>query len=500
MPQSGGSRIAPTPHHRNLEGRKQYTRLVFAAVLSANLVIWMVFMRFTATVNADRWQVIDLTVAFNSIAVIAIAAFLLKDYSACLIYAIYLWTHHLSALLMTGLAESAWSLLPEHMASWGQAISWHAAGVLCLVCEIAFLLGVTLRAGLRLADRRRLRSTDGPAATRCHVVSFWLGITMTSAGIGLLLSAVASGGWGGAFAASYADRFETVFQATFGWGFHLCAIGSIIALATADRRLVWLPICLQAFGSILLLALGSRGPALIGPLAMTICAIKRGLRPGRVLVAAGVIFVLWICAVVGVSRDEGTSFSLAGGASVSGLRTVIEMGTTLQTVSLCYDWLSAGEPLRGGQGYLVPFERAMAVVFPWFRGDPANDERTLSTVILNRSTGLGGSVVAEAVFNFGVWAPLVVMLPLGILLAWCEWRATTLDALAQLGVVQYAFLFQIRDYFTSVPGHIFVGFALLWAAQRLCVRPAIPTQERGGPGETASSGPHLSTLDGGSSS
>ena len=257
------------------------------------------------------------------------------------------------------------------------------------------------------------------------------------------------------FGSAYAQMYASVFGAGFSIAIFVVSVGCFIALLSAPRRLVWLPLVLQVAGSLPVLLTGSRQFALIGPLVLAVLAAKRGLRTGWVRTLIACVVMLWVVSYVGETRSHGVMEGVLGTRSVGPVNALVEMGGSLQTTSLALDWVQNGDRYLLGGSYWLPFERGLGLVLP-IRTDLATDPRAMNMVMLSRTSGLGGSAVAESYYNFSVFGALFFLF-LGYLLARLELNASSPISAAFMGVVMYAFLFQARNWFISVPSLVFLG-------------------------------------------
>jgi hypothetical protein len=144
-----------------------------------------------------------------------------------------------------------------------------------------------------------------------------------------------------------------------------------------------------------------------------------------------------------------------GARSVGPVNALVEMGASLQTASLAFDWIQNGDRYLLGGSYWLPIERGLGLVLP-LRTDLATDPRAMHMVMMSRTSGLGGSAVAESYYNFSAFGALFFLL-LGYLLARLELNAGSAVSAAFMGVVLYAFLFQARNWFINVPTLVFLG-------------------------------------------
>jgi O-antigen polysaccharide polymerase Wzy-like protein len=190
---------------------------------------------------------------------------------------------------------------------------------------------------------------------------------------------------------------------------------------------------------------------------LVVVAAKRGFRLGLFRVALATLVTLWLISYVGETRTHGVTEGVVDAEQVGPVNALVEMGGSLETTSLTLDWIHNGDAYLLGGGYWLPFERAFGLVLP-IRSDLAADPRAMNLVLTSRASGLGGSSIAESYYNFSVFGALF-FLALGFLLAHLDIAACSPNAAAMSGVILYAFIFQARNWFISVPSMILLGSA-----------------------------------------
>ena len=273
----------------------------------------------------------------------------------------------------------------------------------------------------------------------------------------ILVYSIVRGGGSQVFGTPYADLFDSVFSGPFTYGVLLFTFGVPIALASVRKSYLWPLLCLEALCAGVMLLLGARTAALFGPLLIVIVLSKRGIRIPRWIGAGCIVLLFWVIAIVGVARQGAVSENISSAKSAGPLDALLEMGGSLYTVRLFDGWILDGDSFQLGRGYWLPFERAIGLAIPSVRGDLHTDPRAASEVLESRTTGLGGSVVAEAYYNFGLLAPVVFFLPLGWLLGRLDRSADNPLSVAWLVVVLYPLLMEVRGWFLSVPAMIALG-------------------------------------------
>jgi hypothetical protein len=241
----------------------------------------------------------------------------------------------------------------------------------------------------------------------------------------------------------------------------LFTFGVPIALASVRRGVMWPLLCLEGICAGVMLLLGARTAALCGPLLVVIVLSKRGIRIPRWVGVGCIVLLFWVIAIVGVARQGAVSDNISSAKSAGPLDALLEMGGSLYTVRLFDGWILDGDRFQLGGGYWLPFERAIGLAIPGVRADLHTDPRAASEVLSSRTNGLGGSVVAEAYYNFGLFAPLLFFMPLGWLLGRLDRFADNPLSVAWLVVVFYPLLMEVRGWFLSVPAMMVLGAAPL---------------------------------------
>jgi hypothetical protein len=405
--------------------------------------------------NPEYWPAIGVGAGVVSLAVIVLLrVFGFGWHSAPVVYIGFVWMFHFPMALFLHLVPDLWMRLSAQIYGWTQCATWYRAAFYALLCVIAFA------AGCLLTPARRAAATPAePNMLRVQV-----GAATALAGLGWLYFLMFRAGGFDLFGSGYAQLYNTVFGADFATAVFLISVGCFLAMMSAPRRLVWLPIALQVAGSVPVLLTGSRQFALIGPLVLAVLAVRRGVRLGFVSTVASCALMLWLISYVGQTRSHGVAAGVVEGEAASPIAALVEMGGSLQTTSMTLDWIDNGDAYLMGGSYWLPFERGLGLVLP-LRTSLETDPRAMNMVMVSRIGGLGGSAIAESYYNFSVFGTLFFLL-LGVLLARID-RGTGTFATSALGVTLYAFLFQARNWFLSVPMLLVLGLVPLVAC--LCL-------------------------------
>jgi hypothetical protein len=400
----------------------------------------------------DLWRPIGIFTGIAVLALIMAVRMLGFDwFSAPVVYLSYLWLFHFPLVLFGCLIPATLGRLPPHIYRWTLVPGWYRAALISLTCAAAFTAGVTVISS-KSGDRRRQLLRN-----EADVSLAWLGLVEALLGVGFVVSCVVQGGGRQAFETSYIKLYDSVFAGSFGYGVVIFTIGISIALAGVRRRQFPVLLGVGVLWACVMLLLGARSAALFCALMAVIVLVKRGAIVPRWIAVGAVVAVFWLAAVVGVARQGAVQDNLAAATDSSPLDALLEMGGSLYTVSLFDNWVLSGDNLQLGGGYWLPFERAIGLLLPNVRSDLATDPRAASQVLLSRASGLGGSVVAEAYYNFGPLAPLIVFVPLGLLMAYLDRSARASVSTAWLIVLFYPLLMEVRDWFISVPAMIALG-------------------------------------------
>jgi hypothetical protein len=405
--------------------------------------------------SESNWQSIGICsgVAASGL-VVALRNLEFDWFSIPVVYLSYLWLFHFPLALLSSLSSDTLNSLPVFIQAWMHDPSWFRAELIALLCAAAFTIGAAVSSGRRMSRLRPQRwNQDASLAA--------IGCIEILSGAALIGFSIIRGGGGQVFLTPYADLFDSVFSGPFTYGVILFTFGIPIALASVRRSCMWIFLGLQGLCACVMLLLGARTAALFGPLLVVIVLAKRGVRIPRWIAVTSVVTVFWVIALVGVARQGAVRDNITSATAAGPLDALLEMGGSLYTVRLFDTWILDGDSFQLGGGYWLPFERAIGLVVPGVRADLTADPRAASEVLTSRTHGLGGSVVAEAYYNFGLFAPLVFFLPLGWLLGCLDRLADSPLSVAWLVVVLYPLLMEVRGWFLSVPAMIAVGAAPL---------------------------------------
>jgi hypothetical protein len=430
-------------------------RVWLLAALALLLCLGSLAFFFPWIDNPEYWPALGVGAGIGSLVVIGLLRLFGYGWqSSPVVYIVFVWMFHFPMALFVHVIPDIWTQMSAPIYGWTQCASWHRAALYALLCVIAFAIGC-----LAVAPRQH-----GVRLIRTSTLRLQVGIATALAGLGWLYFLMLRAGGLGLFGSGYMQLYNTIFGSDFATAIFVLSIGCFLALMNAPARLVWLPIALQLAGSVPVLLTGSRQFALIGPLVLAVLAVRRGVRVNIAATVVSCAMMLWLISYVGQTRNRGVMEGAAEGQSASPIGALVEMGGSLQTTSMALDWIGNGDSYLLGGSYWLPFERGLGLVLP-VRQNLETDPRAMNMVMVSRVGGLGGSAVAESYYNFSIFGTLFFLL-LGMLLARID-RNTGSFSTSLLGVTLYAFLFQARNWFLSVPMMLLLGLAPLAAC--LCV-------------------------------
>lgn len=397
--------------------------------------------------SPDYWQAIGIGVGAVSLcAILSLRTLGFGWYSPAFVYIGFLWLFHFPMTLLLNLFPDLALRVGPPASSWTQSASWSRASVYALLCVLGYALGVALASGAR----RSRAPAPSPGAAR-----FQVGIATALGGLAWLYFIMFRETGVDLFGSGYAHLYETVFGSDFATAVFLVTVGCGLALMRASSGMTWLPVTLQLAASVPVLLTGARQFALIGPLVLAVLAAKRGIRFGFLGAAVSCALMLWLISYVGETRGRGVTEATVSPSAVSPVDALVEMGASLETSSLAIDWVQNGDSYLLGGSYWLPFERGLGLVLP-LRKELATDARAMNMVMVSRISGLGGSAVAESYYNFSLFGALF-FLALGVLLTRMDLSPRLAVSMDLLGVTLYAFLFQARNWFISVPRFLLIG-------------------------------------------
>ena len=381
-------------------------------------------------------------------------------------YLAYAWLYHFSLATLCSLDPKLWDFAPDLFRTWTQDGPWGASLVYSVLCFAMFVAG----AAFALTSRKK-NNKPYYDPVQCDQYLFKGGIVLAIFMVVTIIGVIFKSGGLEILSRTYLDNFE---EGVFGRAFFMCvqifAYAISFAVAGAPRKLLWLPVVIQLLATCVLLALGTRGPALVSILVMSLVLYRRGVRFKWLPTVLLIIFTFWLISFVKQGRDAGMLGGIEDKSKVSTISGILELGGTIRTVSLMIEWIdSDNSAMQNGQTYWLPFERAIGAVLPGVRMELDSDLRSFSNAVNAREPYLGGTVIGESYYNFGVFGGFVFLL-LGFILGSLELGSNSPFSIAKTAVVAYALLYYVRDYFLPVPVPILIGLLVVLILQKMSSR------------------------------
>lgn len=297
--------------------------------------------------------------------------------------------------------------------------------------------------------RRDALATAGLAALSLSVLA-WFAIAVTTGGFALL-------------GASY-QSFLSTTDATYLFATYLLMASgvSLAALASTPKFFRWALIVFGAF-ALVALPLGLRGEVLF-PLTAAALVRSRFVRlPSLTAMLVVGLVALSLASLFKEVRQEGLAEFSPSSVAVSPAAGLAELGSTVRVVSVVSAW-HGPEPLANGRTYAAPFTRPFR---SYVLGQPdiqaRSDPDLLNVVIARREGNIGGSIIGEAMHNFGTWGGAAV---LGLLGASATLLRRKLDLVRQavlLALLAAPILNHVRNGFVAVPIGIGVTVSVVLA-------------------------------------
>lgn len=378
--------------------------------------------------------------------------------SAPVVLLVYLWMFHFALVAFTSVFPGLWDVFPWFK-SWSLVLSWYQALLYSLMCLIGFVVGCVLA---RIFGFQSVRQTVGRDVWSDKPLYLTGMIIFVLGAVHILITVILHGGIA-LLTKYYVDVLNTLTTAA-SKGIVLASLGIIMAAAGARNDRIKLVVICQLFVSIFFLLLGMRSFALPVPVVLLVMLAKRGFRLPLWKIGLFVLILLWVISFARVVREvgEGVSgiFKVRLG-NVMPVEALVEMGGTLQTVSLTFQWTEESGFQYGG-GYVYAFERL-------FRqrnaeNDRPDDVRSLEAQMITKAQGLGGSSIGESYYNFGLLGPLLYFLPLGLLIGILDMRAASPKTVAVLSIALFLGIVNGRGYFTGIPAYVLYAM-VCWALQ-----------------------------------
>jgi oligosaccharide repeat unit polymerase len=388
--------------------------------------------------------------------------------SASIVYLMLLWVFHFGLVFTAALVPDVLNQFEYRTIEWLFWPNARVAMVLGLLATAGFV------AGLGAIDPGRATNAGpvagaGPAGGG-NLALYRVGWLLMLGGIGAALLALVRSGGLGIFSLGYLEFRSLVLAPTGLFALiQVSQLGCLFALCGAEGRRWVRPLAIWLVFGALLLLLGLRNEAMIPIITFAIVLMHRGVRFRRGLVAAAAALSLLILPAIGAVRTTGLrNLSAVDWTDVSPIGAFVELGGTLRAVGAYVDWIDQGDGHLLGASYLAPFDRHLLVwVVPGREHLPIRlDTRVPGQFMVAREGSVGTAASGEAYYNFGPIGPVLFFALVGLLFGWLERRGGAGPfRLAVLGIVMFAFYWNIRAEWIQLPAQIAASLLLLAACR-----------------------------------
>lgn len=425
-------------------------------------ILVMVFSKVSTEISADTvtGQILRLIICLAALALVQVLRLCGYELlSAPVVLLVYLWIFHFALVAFTSVFPGLWDVFPWFK-SWSLVPSWYQALLYSLMCLVGFATGCALA---RLFGFRYVRRPVGREIWSDRPL-YLTGMILFVVGAAHILVTVILHGGLALLTQYYVTVLDTLTTAA-SKGIVLSSLGILMAAAGARKDRIKRVIICQLFVSVFFLLLGMRAFALPVPVVLLVMLSKRGFQLPLWKIGILVLALLWVVSFARVVREVGQGIAGISKVKLSNVMPVdalVEMGGTLQTVSLTFQWTEESGQFQYGGGYVYGFER----LFRQRNGenDRPDDVRSLETQMLTRAPGLGGSSIGESYYNFGLLGPLLYFFPLGLLIGILDIRAASPKTTAVLSIALFLGIVNGRGYFTGIPAYVLYAM-VCWALQ-----------------------------------
>lgn len=284
------------------------------------------------------------------------------------------------------------------------------------------------------------------------------------------------------FLQRYRDYLDGVAGTPVGTTITAIAISLPMVVQDLRDRLSRIGVGAFALFALAGLPLGLRGEVLM-PLVVAVAVVMTYItkRPRWLLAGASIVIFITIT-VVRQLRQVGLGNLGDAVITVNPLDSIEELGYSVRVLAYSLQWHEiGGEPFALGQTYVHPVVRNLNTVFGIQNPEASSDLGLFNSVIRSRIGEVGGSVMGEAHFNFGLTGIAAILMLWGIAIAGSSARAHGPMGVAIAAVIGVLFILQVRDASTATASRIAIAVGLLGAAWVLdrASRPARPPRSPG---------------------
>lgn len=319
---------------------------------------------------------------------------------------------------------------------------------LSLIAMTAFVVGVVLMHGLH----RPGKEPTGPPVCGHPTPRGEAGIRI----VGSSLVVLAVGQWfifaqqyGLTPASRYADYLAVASNAPLQLIYIVAGIGLCFVASVPFGRSSMLAVLAFASFAVVGFPIGLRGEVLF-PLAAAAPLIAERVRVRSGAIVMGGTILLAVSALVSRAR-QGEPIGIRDLSPLSGLA---ELGSSLQVVAHVFQWQDElGVSPVAGASYAAPVLDAFS---RYALREPVLPESLnsdyMSTQVAQRVGNIGGSVLGEAQYNFGILGAVVILALWGIALTYLGTRlGASVNGRLFAGVVLFMFMMHVRNSSNSLP-------------------------------------------------
>lgn len=327
----------------------------------------------------------------------------------------------------------------------------------------ALIWGVAaLALGISIGGRNaRFTETDRPKWEIAPARQRGVGWALLVVGFSLIGSTLINAGISNVLQYGYIEILEALEgSGNFGTGTLLVSLGFGF-LVSVDGRTARVALAIFAVYGAIGFALGFRGTILFtGAVLFVVKYRNRKIRSW--LFGMIVVVTLIGISVVRTTRAGGFRSLLDADAGMRDmLAGIAEMGHSIYPIVVVQDWLAQGESLRGGVTFIAPVARAIEGILGPFGALPLSPSVLFNVEIMERVGPIGGSPIAEALRNWGVVGPFVVMLVVGLVIGRLDRLSHSTSSAMVMVVVLLPFFIAIRNSFAPIVFQLVIGAVAL---------------------------------------
>lgn len=299
-------------------------------------------------------------------------------------------------------------------------------------------------------------------------VIVWLGVGISSLGLGF-------------FTSSYVGFLTATASSPLSYAYMLISIGAPLCALDLRSPFSRLGASLFVAFAALALLLGLRNAVLI-PIAAAMVVFGRiNLRPPvspklRWLTSTRFALLCILVALTVISgvqqlRITGAGDIGDGGATISPLAAIEEMGGSVRVVVTSLEWHNWNhEQYAYGLTYTTPFSRAISAILGTPRPTADSDWGLMNVAIADRVGQIGGSIIGEAHHNFGWTGVFIVAVIAGIVSAVFAVGENRRATAPLAGLATLLLLMHVRNSFAPLLLWCVIGIFAIGVGKLLSLR------------------------------